>query len=179
MNKEELRRLYSIERQELTKEGCARRSKLICDQIRDWDVFQNANSVAIYMCFHKEVDLRPLLKENKKIIILKMVDDEITLFRVYSEGDCHPGYMQILEPNDTCEKVDDVDLALIPGTCFSEEGGRIGYGKGHYDKFLANSKCIRVGIGYDLQIADSFELEPHDIPMNYLVTDKRIINCGE
>tara|TARA_Y100000310_G_scaffold345402_1_gene464530 strand:- start:38405 stop:38944 length:540 start_codon:yes stop_codon:yes gene_type:complete len=179
MNKEDLRDIYKIRRSEQCVEDCESKSRLICDNIKAWDVFQNAKSVAIYMKFHKEVDLRPLLKEMKELVIPRVRDDLITLHRIYSENDCHPGYMQILEPNDKCKLVDDVDLALIPGICFSKEGGRIGYGKGHFDKLLKSLKCVKVGIGYDLQVIDAFDLEDHDVDMDYLITENGVIKCGE
>jgi 5-formyltetrahydrofolate cyclo-ligase len=181
MNKEEARSIYSKARSNCSIDQCARLSKQICEQIKDWDVFQNATSVAIYMKFHKEVDLRPLLTEKKQIVIPKVEigEQELSLYKIHHISQTRPGYMQILEPDESCKKIDDVDLALIPGICFSEDGGRVGYGKGYFDKLLANLSCIKVGIGYDLQITPTLTMEEHDIPMDYIITDKRIINCGE
>ena len=54
-------------------------------------------------------------------------------------------------------------------------GVRLGYGKGVFDRLLADSKALRVGLAYDFQIVDELPREKHDLVMDLVVTEKRII----
>ena len=85
--------------------------------------------------------------------------------------------MGILEPKDG-EEVLDVDLTITPGLAFDKEGYRLGYGGGFYDKFFAKVDTIRMGIGYSEQIVDEVVHEEYDKKLNYLLTDKGIIEFG-
>lgn len=73
-----------------------------------------------------------------------------------------------------------VDLVVIPGMAFDRQGGRLGYGKGYYDRILATcrSTCCKIGIGYTWQVvADPLPLASHDVHMDLLVTDAGVIDC--
>lgn len=75
----------------------------------------------------------------------------------------------------------DVDAFILPGLAFDTSGGRLGFGAGHYDSIL--SKAIRtapkIALCYDWQVVDeALPQEEHDIPMDWVVTDKRVINCA-
>jgi 5-formyltetrahydrofolate cyclo-ligase len=63
------------------------------------------------------------------------------------------------------------DVAIIPGLAFSIKGGRLGYGKGIYDRLILNLPSLKLGVCYDFQITRSLPLEPHDIPMDMIITD--------
>ena len=78
-------------------------------------------------------------------------------------------------------KTRDVEAFILPGLAFDICGGRLGYGAGHYDAIL--SKTIRltkkIAICYDWQVQDTpLPQDPHDIPMDWIVTDKRVIDCA-
>ncbi len=70
-----------------------------------------------------------------------------------------------------------IDFVLVPGLAFDEEGRRLGYGGGYYDKFLKKVRvdCIRVGLAYEGQMLKTIVSEGHDVPMDYIVTEKRTI----
>ena len=76
----------------------------------------------------------------------------------------------------------DVDSFVLPGLAFDTHGGRLGFGKGIYDGILAkaNSTAVKIGICYDWQIFDEpLPVEPHDISVDWVVSDKRVINCKQ
>ncbi len=54
---------------------------------------------------------------------------------------------------------------------------RIGYGGGFYDRLLANKKGLSVGLAYEEQILDEIPIENHDIKVDFIITDERVINC--
>lgn len=86
------------------------------------------------------------------------------------------GKYEIPEPYDSPEtNAEDIEVVLIPGVVFDKSGGRIGYGKGCYDRFLYGKNYIKAGICYEFQILDgNLSLDPHDIKMDYLLTEKDI-----
>ena len=54
----------------------------------------------------------------------------------------------------------------------------MGFGKGYYDRFLENTNAVKIGLCYDFQLLDNIPKESHDIPMNYIITEKEILKIG-
>lgn len=69
-----------------------------------------------------------------------------------------------------------VDVAIVPMLAVDEQGRRLGYGGGYYDRFLAaHQETLRLAYGFDFQIVREVPTEEHDITMDGIVTDRRII----
>lgn len=74
----------------------------------------------------------------------------------------------------------DIDAFVIPGLAFDAQGGRLGYGAGIYDDMLSQARksTPKIAVCYDWQVLDEpLPLEPHDICMDWIVTEKRVISC--
>ena len=86
------------------------------------------------------------------------------------------GKYGIFENSISTTIIDKIDLLIIPGIAFDLKGYRIGYGKGYYDRFLSlgKSKCI-MGLSYESQIINEIPNNEHDIPVDIIITEKRII----
>ena len=138
------------------------------------------DSFLCYYPFQGEVDLRPLyvelLRNNHQLYFPVTSDDQITFYRVYSMSDFRPGTWEIMEPTsmepfEECENV----LAFTPGVAFSEDGERLGYGGGYYDRFFANHPDItRLGICYEMQLSSDIQVMEWDVPMHYVATEQRV-----
>lgn len=75
----------------------------------------------------------------------------------------------------------DVDAFVLPGLAFDARGGRLGYGAGHYDGILAKANKVapKIAVCYDWQVVDEpLPQDEHDVPMDWIVTDKRVIECA-
>lgn len=70
-----------------------------------------------------------------------------------------------------------LNLVFVPGRLFCHSGNRIGRGGGWYDKILQNSKAIKVGVCYDIQVLKQIPQEDHDIKMDLIITESKIYNC--
>lgn len=70
------------------------------------------------------------------------------------------------------------EAILVPGMGFDSLGGRLGRGKGYFDKFLENYKGLKVGICYQEQILEKVPMDKHDIKMDIVLTDKHIYEKG-
>ena len=66
---------------------------------------------------------------------------------------------------------------LVPGVAFDAAGARLGRGAGHYDRLLAASPGVRVGVAYDWQFLPLVPTSAHDVPMDWVVTDARSVRC--
>jgi 5-formyltetrahydrofolate cyclo-ligase len=87
------------------------------------------------------------------------------------------GAYGILEPVSIKKaEVSDIDLIIVPGIAFDINGGRCGFGKGYYDRLLCESKAKKIGLCYDFQLVREIETDEHDIPMDMIITERRIIN---
>lgn len=70
------------------------------------------------------------------------------------------------------------DIILLPLLLCDKYGNRIGYGAGHYDRYIAslNHKPILIGVCFDEQIYDgTIPHEPHDVPLDLIITPNRVI----
>ena len=91
-----------------------------------------------------------------------------------------PGAYGILEPETVVPVAPErLDLVLVPGVAFDKNGGRIGFGKGYYDRFLQKTSAKTVALCYGFQIVPDCFSESEDYPMDYIVTEDEVIACGK
>jgi len=95
--------------------------------------------------------------------------------------DLAPGYCGIPEPRKQLVASRTLDpgrigAALVPGSVFDESGGRMGYGGGYYDRFLARDapQALRIGLAFSWQLVPRVPMAPHDVPMDMVITEKGV-----
>ncbi len=146
----------------------------------------------IYVDFRSEVEthlcITELLKMGKRVVVPVTLVQEKRLLPVAIKDvslDLSPGYCGIPEPPAEvrssrvvagCE----IDIVIVPGSVFDERGGRLGYGGGYYDRFMAKEApgAKRIGLALDLQVVKRLVLQPHDELLDLIITEKRIIQGG-
>jgi len=81
---------------------------------------------------------------------------------------------KIIEPQE-------MDIVIVPGLAFDEEGHRIGYGSGYYDRYLKRVRpdCLKIGIAFDEQIVKKIIHEEHDVKMDLIISEKKIYEIGK
>jgi len=146
------------------------------------------STLFMYVNFRSEVETLELIARciNRGIrVAVPLVDAAavrmIPLLIKDPEHDLVPGYYNIPEPDPKKSsplKPSEIDAAVIPGSVFDIHGGRLGYGGGYYDRFLVNDapQAKRIGLAYELQVVDKVPVEPHDQPLDILITEKRTVN---
>ncbi|MCK4911544.1 MAG: 5-formyltetrahydrofolate cyclo-ligase [Thermodesulfovibrionales bacterium] len=150
--------------------------------------FKVADKVLFYASFRTEVDTGIMIKESlemgKTVILPRVHPEENRLTKHVIDGleELVPGHMGILEPDMEKHseiKVEDIHMLVIPGLAFDIKGARIGYGGGYYDRLLPRIKGERTiaALAFEAQIFESLPMENHDIPVDYIITEQRIINC--
>ena len=143
-----------------------------------------ARRICIYVSLPEEVDthviIATLFKEKRAVIVPSITADSAstTLHRVRFFDDLIEGSYGVEEPKETCELVNKktVDLFIVPGLSFDSKGYRLGWGKGYYDRLLANSRAPKIGIAYSCQILSRLPHSSYDIPMDVVITEKEIID---
>jgi 5-formyltetrahydrofolate cyclo-ligase len=163
------------------------KNRLIGELLLSLDAIKKALVVFIFASFKSEVDtsaiISHLLDESKKVV-LPVVDREhhaLLLYEIMGLNELAPGFMKIPEPTvrtgERLTSLNNVDAVVIPGAGFDPEGNRIGYGGGYYDTLLSGLErpIPIIAPAFEEQIADSLPSEPHDIRIDTIVTDRRII----
>lgn len=136
------------------------------------------HTVAAYWPIRDEIDCRPVLlrlMDRKYRVCLPVVEgDDLPLtLRLWEEGSpLYPSGFGTLAPVETAPLVDP-DIVLIPLLGFDKAGTRLGYGKGHYDRTLGamTTRPLLVGYAFAAQELPLVPREPHDIPLDLLVTE--------
>lgn len=149
--------------------------------------YAGASCVALYMAVRGEVDTSLILRrcrDDGKRVLLPAVCGSEMVFRLLDAGEeLRPGCYGIPEPCPTGPDHDasTADLIVVPGVAFDRAGHRIGHGRGYYDRFLDHRgrKGHLVGFCHDFQLLDEpIPVEGHDIRMELIVTDRRVIRCA-
>ena len=82
----------------------------------------------------------------------------------------------IWEPRETQPAAaEDLRLIVVPGVAFDAQGGRVGHGRGHFDRLLARSGALLVGLCFENRLVEAVPMEPHDVRMDVVATEKRML----
>ncbi|MDP8900968.1 MAG: 5-formyltetrahydrofolate cyclo-ligase [Actinomycetota bacterium] len=184
-----LRRVVLRRRDALTEGERAHRSARIVATILDLPAYRDAGVVLAYASFGTELRtdelLRRVLADGKTLLLPRVGRDGLGLYEVRDlAGDLKPGTWNIREPvPDRCPLADPrgVNLALIPGVAFDRRGRRLGYGGGFYDRLLAGGlreATPRVSGAFEVQVVDEVPVDPHDAPVDLVVTEDRAYGRG-
>jgi 5-formyltetrahydrofolate cyclo-ligase len=119
---------------------------------------------------------------GKRVVLPKVAADRhaLVLYEIKDVTELISGYMGIPEPPAQDKRLADLDetgIVIVPGAGFDLSGNRLGYGAGYYDILLSNKKkeVPIIALAYEEQIVDSIPAEEHDIKVDMLVTDKRVL----
>lgn len=154
-------------------------SQRICSQISGWKPFINSPIILTYIPFRAEVNLIPLIKDySTKIWLIPRINtaDYSMTFHAYDPDHLVLHKLGMFEPAENSEKFQSklVTLALVPGLAFDLQGGRLGYGGGYYDRFLAGFTGISLGITYQSCLQDFIPRDDFDIPVQFVVTENKL-----
>ena len=156
----------------------------ICGRLKASEIWRAAKSVLLFAPLPDEPDLWPLLADalaDDKLVALPRFDPATKKYAACQirnpAADLVSGQFGIREPNNSCPALplNRLDLILVPGVAFDLHGRRLGRGKGFYDQLLADVRGQTCGVAFDEQIVAEIPMEPHDIPLNCILTPTRWI----
>ena len=175
----EVRNEALSKREALAQEQVLAASAKISEQIVKLPEFLNEQIVYAYSAFRNEVDLSDVIRVaqecGKTLLLPKTKDPDILFYEYRTDDRLIPGKFGVLEPEQDTPTDPKNGLMLVPGVAFSREGYRVGFGKGYYDRYLADRPMvITVGICYECQLRDCFPVKNSDIPMDMIITENQI-----
>jgi len=187
MPKRTLRQHMLSKRRALCHDEWLISSRLAQQNLLALEEYTRAECIAVYAAAHNEIDTSLLVQAafsaGKRVLYPAVCGHHMVLRQVESLRQLSQGSFGILEPCSTGvdHQADEAGLIVVPGVAFDQGGHRIGYGKGYYDRFLQHPgrTASLVGMCHDFQLIDGdLPADQHDIRMEIVVTDRRIIRCG-
>ena len=178
MHKDELRKKYKKIRKNIENKKVLSK-KIIC-KIFSLVEYINAKTICIYMNNYDEVEtteiIEDALKKGKTVGIPITNESCINFYKIDSIKEVkRKNSFGIAEPSLNSDLIlpQVIDLIIVPGICFDLENNRVGFGKGYYDKYLANKelKAIKIGIGFKEQILmdNLIKVNVNDIKMDKII----------
>lgn len=165
----------------------AEKTQAIENRLFEFANFLEAKIALLYVNDTYEVQTENIIKRSydyNKIVVLPAFDPEkfeMNLMKVdHYPKDLVPGARNVPEPDpERCKTVpmERIDIAIIPGLAFDEKGGRIGSGRGYYDRLIPKLAITtrKVALTLEEQIVPQIPMESHDKHVDIIITDKRII----
>lgn len=172
--KQELRKQARVQRSLLSDEERVMKSNEIVDQIVP--LLEGKKTIGIYIPMKDEVDVTSLMFLYPTLGVPKVRNqDDIDFFLIHGVEELEVGTFSILEPTSTIWMApEDFDTIIVPLVAFDEDKNRIGQGKGYYDRYLTQTKAIKIGVAFEAQKVESFKAEEHDVLLDYIVTEDKI-----
>ncbi len=178
MDKNALRQEMKQKRREYKEKQSA--SIKACNHLINTEEYKKAKCVCVYMSAFGEVDTSYIifdcLKKGKRILLPVTNIETTTLSLAEFNGEFKKGAYGINEPETVISAgFDEPDFIVVPGICFDKRGNRIGFGKGYYDRLLAETKEFKAGLCYDFQVIETIDSDIHDIKMDAIITENSVL----
>ena len=181
VTKAELRALGLARRAGLTeaerREGSVRAAERLLPLLREGE------TVSLFWPMRDEIDPRsliPAIEAKGGRIIMPVIQKRRMFFRLFEgEDSLEKGVFGTSHPKEE-QPVLDPDFIVAPLAAFDRQGGRIGYGAGYYDTAIGDlaarrKMCRLTGIGFAAQEVDDIPLEPHDVRLPLIATERELV----
>ena len=182
---------YAVRDAQADKDGL---SRIIQRALCALEAYQRAATLGWYLHIRSEVHtqdiVQGILGGRQRIGVPccqgKGEERTLTFWALDDFSQLAPGRWGILEPllsvradsRRQLHPAEDIDLVVVPGVAFTEHGARLGNGAGYYDRFLSETNALRVAVAFECQIRPDLPTEPHDISMDIIVTEHRVIHTN-
>ncbi len=185
-HKKELRQYYSAQRKNIKN---TEKDNAITLRLLSEEIIKNADVVLLYASFGSEIntwDIAQTLLDRNVTLAYPLCgeDSEMTFHVVSSFAQLtvnQYGKFGIREPDISFPQpvITEKSVCILPGLAFTEVGGRLGYGGGFYDRFLAKNENVnKIALSYEKLIVPELPLLPHDIRTDMIITEERMVFCN-
>ncbi len=179
--KKQLRARLKQLRADISAESRRKKSEEIHEKLAQLALFDDAKTVFCFISYLNEIDTHPLisqLMEQKRCVCVPKIIDKTTMIAVNVtdwEELAQDSY-GILTPISSEAADVEFDIALTPGLGFTRAGGRIGYGRGYYDRWFSKNRVkTKIGLAFNEQIIPELPIEENDVLLDMLITDQQTI----
>lgn len=179
--KRDLRRRLREARKALPAERAAVMSAAACARLAARPEAAKARTIAVYSAHAGEIDPGEFASARAAAGVVvcypRVHVDAALTFHAVPASSLLPGTIGISEPpaDALAVSLDAIDLFVVPGVAFDDAGRRLGQGVAYYDRTLPAARGTKIGFAYDFQIVPEVPTEPHDVRVDLVVTDRRVI----
>ena len=183
IKKDKIRKEILAKRNILSDKDINEKSDLIIKNLASY--IENVQNIMIFMDMKTEVKITKLLElyPKKNFFISKITNSKNREMKInkYNKNELilHKfGYYESSSNYFYDEEI--LDVVIVPALAFDSKKNRIGFGGGYYDTFLEkvrqkNNKALFIGVCYDFQIIDNIPTEKHDVTLDFVVSENKII----
>lgn len=196
--KQVLRTEKTIARNELSSDQRRELSSLVCKHASEWLEKKDMASMLAYVSFRSELDTEALIsqawKDGRRVLLPRVIpaSSEMSVHTVNAWDELEPGTYGIHEPIISGRASQGIEgntlpsVVFVPGLAFDLEGGRLGYGRGYYDRLRASwekdeyadvTPPIWIGLAYGMQLVQKVPMDEHDAFMDMLITENGVVHC--
>lgn len=188
--KNALRAKFMALRSAMTEAERIEKSEAICRVVTATDQFHESSVIALYSPIRHEVDTEGIFHAARRLgktTAYPLVTRERHVLRFFSVDEPNqliPGTYGIKEPDahSTPEiAVHELDVIFIPAVLLDMDGFRLGYGGGYYDRLLSDPamRAHTTAVVYDFQVVGRLPRQDHDVPVDRIVTENRVITGAQ
>lgn len=178
MEKNEIRRKIKALRSMLLDHEKLSAADEVFEQLEKTAAFLLADRILMYHSLPDELSTHKFLDKwhDRKNFYLPRVNGVNLEILPYDKSRLELGAFHIEEPTgeDTIS-AEEIELVIVPAVAYDKKGNRLGRGKGFYDRLLSTTKATKIGVGYEFQIVDEIPVEPHDVPMDMVISQHTVI----
>lgn len=179
MNKEEIRSRIKARKALLTDDERRSAAEAVFSVLERSVAFMMADNILMYHSLPDELSTHAFIEKwhDRKHFFLPRVNGVNLEVLPYDRSSLRLGAFQIEEPdgNDVAD-ISSIEVVVVPGVAYDRAGNRVGRGKGYYDRLLASTRATKIGVGYDFQLVDEIDADPHDVVMDVIVTEREVIH---
>lgn len=178
MKKEEIRSRIKAQKALLSDTERRYAAASVFELLEKTAAFMMADKILMYHSLPDELSTLEFIEKwhDRKHFFLPRVNGVNLEVLPYNRSKLQYGAFHIEEPTgDDIENIDNIELVIVPAVAYDRSGNRVGRGKGYYDRLLAKTKATKIGVGYDFQLVDEIDADPHDIEMDIIITQSATI----
>lgn len=187
MTKKELRKIYKDKRLALAPQEILKLDDLLLIQFQRLSFDANVQVLMDYfpMVHNGEIDTQLFSRYLRYLVpglqiaypVINFSDCSMQAFLTDEETEVRDNFYSIAEPvNGIPIEPTDIDVVFVPLLAFDEEGYRVGYGKGFYDRFLklCRNDVVTIGFSYFAAVDKIEDTNQFDVPLNYCITPQHL-----
>jgi 5-formyltetrahydrofolate cyclo-ligase len=183
-----LRRALSGARRAMTPAAAVAAAQAVADRLATTEEWARCRRVALYAACGGELETEPLWRRARAgglpVLWPRLGADGALEFARCDDVDAlEPSGGGFRAPGRAFLTVAlaEGDLVVAPALALDRAGGRLGRGSGHYDRALAApgaGACLRVGVGYAVQLVDAVPMGEVDERVDLVVTERELVRTG-
>lgn len=178
MKKEEIRRQVKARKSLLSEDERREAARRVFEMVEKTAAFMLSEHILMYHSLADELSTHEFIDRwnSRKRFYLPRVNGVNLEILPYEKSRLHLGSFNIEEPEgDDTVDMSAIELVIVPAVAYDRKGNRVGRGKGFYDRLLADTDAVTMGVAYECQLYDEIDAEEYDVPVQYVITESGVI----